>query len=62
MAGAVTVLVLLFGPLFLLLSPLVVLVGWARWKVRSHTLLQALAGTALAVSVTVTLFWMFGVL
>src|SRR5260370_31737809 len=61
MAGAVTVCVLLFGPRFLFLSPLVALVGWARWKVRAHTLLQALAGTALAVSVTVTLFWMFGV-
>ena len=62
MAGAVTVFVLMFGPRFLFLSALVVLVGWARWQVGAHTLPQALAGTALAVSVTVTLFWMFGVL
>jgi hypothetical protein len=34
--GAVTVLVLLFGPLALLLAPLVPLVGWARWQVRAH--------------------------
>ncbi len=61
MAGAVTAFVLLFGPLCLLLSPLVVLVGWARWQVRAHTLLQALAGTALAVSVTLALFWLFGI-
>ena len=61
-AGAVTAFVLMFGPLFLFLSPLVVLVGWARWQVRAHTLLQALAGTLLAVSVTVTIFWLFEVL
>jgi membrane-associated phospholipid phosphatase len=61
MAGAVTVVVLLFGPLFLLLLPLVVIVAWARWQVGAHTLLQALAGTALAVSVTLVLFWAFGV-
>ncbi len=61
-AGAVTVFVLMFRPLFLFLAPLVVLVGWARWQVRAHTLMQVLAGTLLAVSVTVTLFWLFGVL
>ena len=60
-AGAVTVCVLMFGPLCLLLSPLVVLVGWARWQVRAHTLLQALAGTVLAVSVTLAIFWLLGV-
>lgn len=60
MAGAVTVLVLRFGPLFLLVSPLVLLVAWARWKVHAHTPLQALAGTLLAVSVTVAIFWLFG--
>ena len=61
-AGAVTVFVLLFGLRALWLSPLVVLVGWARWQVRAHTLLQALAGTVLAVSVTILVFWLFGVL
>jgi hypothetical protein len=62
MAGAVTVFVLMFGPLFLVLSPLVGIVAWARWQVGAHTLLQAVAGMVLAVSVTVTLFWAFGVL
>ncbi len=61
MAGSVTVLVLIFGPLCLLLSPLVVLVGWARWQVRAHTLLQALAGTVLAVSVTIGMCKLFGI-
>jgi membrane-associated phospholipid phosphatase len=59
MAGAVIVLGLVVGPLFYLLSPLVLLVGWARWQVRAHTPLQALAGTALAVGVTVAIFELF---
>lgn len=58
--GMVTVFVLLFGPLYFLLAPLVPLVAWARWKVRAHTPLQALAGMVLAVTVTVLLFWAFG--
>jgi hypothetical protein len=62
MAGAVTVIVLTFGPLWLLLSPLVVLVAWARWKVGAHTPLQAVAGMALAVGVTFIIFWVFRVL
>jgi hypothetical protein len=61
-AGAVTVFVLLFGPLLLLLTPLVVLVAWARWRVDAHTPAQALAGTLLAIVVTVALFWAFRVL
>jgi hypothetical protein len=61
-AGAVTVFVLLFGPLWLVLAPLVLLVAWARWKVQAHTWLQALAGTILAAGVTVVIFWLFGLL
>ncbi|GHO89392.1 hypothetical protein [Dictyobacter formicarum] len=61
MAGAVTVFVLLFGPRWLALSPLVFLVGWARWQVRAHTVLQAIAGTCLAVFVTVATFHLFGI-
>jgi membrane-associated phospholipid phosphatase len=59
MAGAITVFALLFGPRLLILSPLVLLVGWARWQVRAHTLFQALAGTALAVTVTIMTFLVF---
>jgi hypothetical protein len=62
MAGAVTILGLVVGPLLFLLSPLVLLVGWARWRVEAHTPLQPLAGIVLAVSVTVAIFWLFGVL
>jgi membrane-associated phospholipid phosphatase len=62
-AGAVTVFGILFGPLIgFLLAPLILLVGWARWLVRAHTPAQALAGTVLAVSVTITIFWLFGII
>ncbi|GHO78280.1 hypothetical protein KSD_60510 [Ktedonobacter sp. SOSP1-85] len=59
-AGAVTVCCLLWGPLCLFLSPLVVLVGWARWRLHAHTWFQALAGTVLAVSVTILMYHLFG--
>jgi hypothetical protein len=59
-AGAVTAISLVCGPIFLLLAPLVVLVAWARWQVCAHTPLQALAGTVLAVAVTVATFGVFG--
>lgn len=61
MAGAVMVLWILFGPLAALLTPLVLLVAWARWRVGAHTPLQALAGMVLAVSVTVGICWLFGI-
>jgi hypothetical protein len=38
----------------------VVLIAWARWKLEAHTLLQAVTGAVLAVAVTVTTFWFFG--
>jgi hypothetical protein len=59
-SGSVTVLCLLASPVFLCLSPLVALVGWARWKVQGHTLAQAFAGAALALLLTVATFKIFG--
>ncbi len=59
-AGAIVGLSLVFGPVFLWLSPLVVLVGWARWRVHAHTIPQALAGTLLAIGVTFSVFFLFG--
>ncbi len=59
-AGAVVGLSLVIGPIFLWLSPLVVLVGWARWRVHAHTIPQALAGTLLAIGVTFSVFFLFG--
>jgi hypothetical protein len=60
--GAVTVLLLVFGPLLLVVSPLIVLVGWARWRLRAHTLLQMGISVVLAVGVTVGIFRLFGVI
>lgn len=60
-AGAVTVFVLLFGSPMLILAPLVPLVAWARWQVRAHSWLQAIAGTVLGVGVTLGVFWAFHV-
>jgi hypothetical protein len=60
-AGSVTVFVLLFGPLLLVLTPLVALVGWARWRVGAHTVAQAVVATILAVVITVGTFWLMGV-
>ena len=59
-AGSVTVFVLLFGPILLVLTPLVVLVvlvvlvGWARWRVGARTVAQA-------VVITVGTFWVMRV-
>ena len=59
-AGAVTVCCLLVSPVFLALSPLVLLIAWARWKLEAHSPFQAVCGAALALAVTVTTFWLFG--
>lgn len=60
-AGSVTVFVLLFGPILLILTPLVVLVGWARWRVGAHTVSQAIVAVVVAVVVTVGSFWLMHV-
>jgi hypothetical protein len=61
-AGALTTCLLLFGPLLLLFAPLVVCIGWARWRVRAHTFIQAGVGTLLAIVVTLVVFWLLGAL
>ena len=61
-AGAVTVLVVLFGWPALLLVPLVALVGWARWQVRAHTPTQLVAALLISVAATMLTFWFFGAL
>jgi len=60
-AGSVTVFVLLFGPLLLVLTPLVALVGWARWRVGAHSVAQAVVATILAVVITAGTFWIMRV-
>lgn len=60
-AGAVTVFCLLASPAFLALSPLVVVIAWARWKLEAHSALQTISGAILAVAVTVITYWFFGI-
>ena len=60
-AGSVTVFVLLFGPVLLVLSPLVALVGWSRWRIGAHSVAQAVVATVLAVVITAGTFWLMGV-
>lgn len=55
-AGAITILVLVFGPTLLVLAPLVALVCWARVAVRDHTPAQTLAGVALGATVAAVVF------
>jgi hypothetical protein len=60
--GAVTTCWLLFSPVFLLCAPLIILVGWARWKVHAHTFLQACLGAGLALFITLVMVQLFGLL
>jgi hypothetical protein len=60
-AGSLTVFVFLFGPVLLLLAPLVALVGWACWRAGAHMVAQAVAATLLAVVITVGTFWLLRV-
>jgi membrane-associated phospholipid phosphatase len=46
-AGAVAVLVVAFGPLLLVLAPLVGLIGWARSELGDHSPAQVVAGAGL---------------
>jgi len=55
-AGAVVILVLIFGPLLLVLAPLVALVGWARVEVADHTPAQVIAGSGLGAAVAAVVF------
>jgi membrane-associated phospholipid phosphatase len=55
-AGAVTILTLVFGAAALMLAPLVVLVGWARVALHDHTPAQTVAGAALGALVAAGVF------
>jgi len=58
--GAVLTLALLVTPRAYGLVPLIAVVGWARWRVRAHTPMQAAAGAALAAVVTFAVVGLFG--
>jgi membrane-associated phospholipid phosphatase len=51
-AGTVASLAILVSPWWLLLAPLVALIGWARVEIRDHTPVQVLVGAAVGAAVT----------
>ncbi len=55
-AGALVILVLVFGSTLLVLAPLVILIGWARVAVDDHTPAQVVAGAALGGAVAGAIF------
>jgi len=55
-AGAIVILVLVFGPPFAVLAPVVVLVGWARVELSDHTPAQVTAGAAIGAAVAGLIF------
>lgn len=55
-AGAVVILVLVYGPPLLVLAPLVALVGWARVEVNDHSPTQVVAGAILGGAVAAGVF------
>lgn len=55
-AGAVVILILVFGPALLILAPAIVLVAWARVEVADHTPRQVGAGALLGVLVAAVVF------
>lgn len=55
-AGAITILMLVFGSILLILGPLVALVGWARVVVGDHTPAQVAAGAVVGATVASVVF------
>lgn len=55
-AGAIVILVLVFGPGVLALAPVVVLVGWARVELHDHTPSQVAAGAVIGALVAGIVF------
>lgn len=58
-AGAVVILILVFGPTWLVLMPLIAAVGWARVVLGDHTPAQSVAGGLLGSTVAAAVFSMF---
>jgi membrane-associated phospholipid phosphatase len=55
-AGAVVILVLVFGPPLVVLAPVVALVAWARVELGDHTPAQVTAGAAIGILVAGSVF------
>ncbi len=55
-SGAVVILALVFGPMLLVLLPLLTPVGWSRVKLADHTVAQVLGGACIGAVVAGTVF------
>jgi membrane-associated phospholipid phosphatase len=56
LAGALIIMVSIYGPGLFITVPVMIAVGWARVAVRGHTLAQVLAGAALGIVVAGVVF------
>ncbi|WP_433306604.1 phosphoesterase PA-phosphatase [Actinoplanes sp. CA-030573] len=56
LAGSAVVLVLVFGPLLLVIAPVVAAVGWSRVRLRDHTPAQVIVGAAIGATVAGVVF------
>jgi hypothetical protein len=55
-AGAIVILFLVFGPAFLILAPIVAIVGWARVEMGDHTPAQVISGSLIGAAVASSVF------
>jgi hypothetical protein len=58
-SGSVMTFIFAFGPFFLILTPAILLVAWARYHIRAHTLAQIIAGSLLSICITRLVFYLF---
>ncbi|MFE3144593.1 hypothetical protein [Streptomyces scopuliridis] len=59
-SGALVILASVFGPRMLALTPLVVLIGWSRIRLRCHTVGQVTVGALIGAAVSAPVFGLLG--
>ncbi|MGW2509900.1 hypothetical protein ACWC0A_10805 [Streptomyces scopuliridis] len=59
-SGALVILTSVFGPWMLALTPLVVLIGWSRIRLRCHTVGQVTVGALIGAAVSAPVFELLG--
>ncbi|MEU4932582.1 hypothetical protein AB0G54_39855 [Streptomyces yokosukanensis] len=59
-SGALTILATDFGPWLLVLTPLVVLIGWSRIRLRCHTVGQVTVGVLIGAAVSAPVYTLLG--
>ncbi|MFE2493337.1 hypothetical protein [Streptomyces scopuliridis] len=59
-SGALVILTSVFGPWMLALTPLVVLIGWSRIRLRCHTVSQVTVGALIGAAVSAPVFDLLG--